>query len=63
MSQQTLQTPLLTKTDGISLERKHLRRLEAVQSIYQAAKTNQFIVLGSPASTGKSSLLTLLGAI
>ena len=48
------------KPDGISLDGQHLPRDNAVQDIYDKAKRNHFVVLGSPPSTGKTSLLQLL---
>lgn len=68
----TLETPPATKrtgnppspslkTDGISIHKKHLPRAEIVKEIYNTAKEQQFVVIGSPAATGKTSLLQLLG--
>ena len=52
-------TPSL-KTDGIALDRQHLGREKVVQEIFETALEKQFVVLGSPAATGKTSLLQLL---
>jgi hypothetical protein len=49
------------KVDGIYLDRKHIPRTKIVESIYAEALAKQFVVLRAPASTGKTSVLTLLG--
>jgi hypothetical protein len=54
------QSPSL-KADGISTRQKHLPREAAVQELYNTAKKRQHVVIGSPAATGKSSLIQLLG--
>ena len=48
------------KLDGIDLGKQHLSRSDTLQRIYEAAKGNQYVVLGSPPATGKTSLLQLL---
>ena len=48
------------KLDGIDLGKQHLSRCDTLQRIYEAAKENQYVVLGSPPATGKTSLLQLL---
>ena len=48
------------KTDGIALDRPHLGRERVVQEIFETALEKQFVVLKSPAATGKTSLLQLL---
>lgn len=52
--------PSPNKLDGIDTRKDHLPRRQALNDIYGAAKEHQVVVVGSPASTGKSSLLTLL---
>ena len=54
-----LTTPHLN-TDGIDLQRPHLRRENTVQAILQTARNGQHVVLCSAAATGKTSLLQLL---
>ena len=53
------QSPSL-KTDGISISKNHLPRSAVVQEIYSTAKKQQYVVIGSSAATGKTSLLQLL---
>ncbi|CAB9507523.1 expressed unknown protein [Seminavis robusta] len=48
------------KPDGIHLDKRHLPRVATLQRIYKYAKKSSFVVLGSPPSTGKTSLLELL---
>jgi len=48
------------KSDGISMSSSHLPRTSVVQEIYSIAKTQQHVVVGSSAATGKTSLLQLL---
>jgi hypothetical protein len=48
------------KNDGISPDKNHLPRSEVVEEIYKAARSNQHVVIGSSAATGKTSLLQLL---
>lgn len=48
------------KNDGISLDREHLPRNEVIQEIYTTAKASQYVVIGSPPGTGKTSLIQLL---
>eukprot|EP00978_Attheya_sp_CCMP212_P021106 scaffold61258_cov52-Attheya_sp.AAC.1 len=52
--------PPSLKADGISSGKKHLPREAAVQKLYTTAKHRQHVVIGSPAATGKTSLLQLL---
>lgn len=53
------QSPSL-KTDGIQTDKNHLPREKVVQNIYNTAKRQQYVVIGSSAATGKTSLLQLL---
>ena len=55
----TLPSPSL-KNDGIALDRLHLPRNSVVDEIYNNAKSSQHVVIGSPAGTGKTSLIQLL---
>ena len=48
------------KSDGIALDRLHLPRYSVVDKIYNTAKNLQHVVIGSPAGTGKTSLIQLL---
>ena len=48
------------KNDGIALDRLHLPRYSVVDKIYNTAKNSQHVVIGSPAGTGKTSLIQLL---
>jgi hypothetical protein len=48
------------KLDGILIFKNHLCREELVKQIYDTAKENQHIVIGSPPATRKTSLLQLL---
>jgi hypothetical protein len=49
------QSPCL-KNDGISIGQLQLPRVKAVQSIYDAAKKRQHVVVSSPPATGKTLL-------
>ncbi|KAL3903333.1 MAG: hypothetical protein SGILL_010485 [Bacillariaceae sp.] len=50
------------KSNGIKLESNHLPRDSVVKSIIETAQKEQFVVLGSTAATGKTSLLQLVKA-
>ena len=61
LNKQTTKIPSpLRKPDGISLDKEHLPRFSTVQVLYETTKRTNFVVLSSPASTGKTSLLQLL---
>ena len=51
--------PVFT-TDGILPDRPHLLRAAAVEGILQTAREGQYVVIGSPAATGKTALLQLI---
>lgn len=55
-------TPLLPSLigDGIILERAHLPRLDLIQQALSTAREYRYVVLGTPAATGKTSLIQLL---
>ena len=53
------QSPSL-KTDGIFIRKNHLPRSDVVQQIYATAKSQQYVVIGASAATGKTSLLQLV---
>ena len=42
------------------MDKEHLKREKLVKDIYNIAKTSQYVVIGSPAGTGKTSLIQLL---
>jgi len=46
--------------DGISFAGHHLNRRDLVQSVIEAANLKQFVVVGSPPATGKTSLMQLI---
>ena len=54
------QTRAVLRSDGILLEREHLGRNAAVNEIIDLARSRQYVVLGSPPATGKTSLLQLV---
>lgn len=48
------------KLNGVDLDKQYLQRNDKLRSIYDAAKEHQYVVIGAPASTGKTSLLHIL---
>ena len=57
-NQQALQT---LGNDGISFAGHHLDRNALVQSVIDTAFASQYVVIGSPPATGKTSLMQLVG--
>ncbi|CAB9521841.1 expressed unknown protein [Seminavis robusta] len=58
--EQESQSPLSFQSDGITPRKAHLKRDETVDEIYEKALVHQHVVVGSPPSSGKTSLLQLL---
>ena len=48
------------KSNGITLSKAHLPRKDVVDDIFEKADKHQIVVVASPASTGKTSLLQLI---
>ena len=57
-NQQALQT---LGNDGISFAGHHLERKDIVQNVIEVASASQYVVIGSPPATGKTSLMQLVG--
>ena len=57
---QIIPAPFLTVSEGIYLDFPHLSREELVENLYQKVINSQFVLLSSPAGSGKTSLLILL---
>jgi predicted AAA+ superfamily ATPase len=53
------ESPII-KNDGIHPYSNHLPRSKVVEKIYETARSNQHVAIGSSAGTGKTSLLQLL---
>lgn len=53
-------TQAALRADGIFIERNHLPRVGLVEEIIGLAQTRQYVVLGSPPATGKTSTLQLI---
>lgn len=51
--------PFRPLSEGIYLDFPHLSREELVENLYQMLIVSQFVLLSSPAGSGKTSLLTL----
>ena len=59
LTKQTFSKPFRTFSEGIYFDFPHLSREELVEDLYQKVIRSQFVLLSSPAGSGKTSLLTL----